>query len=89
MKEFLFFSAPNENIYIRTKVHANNTVQKCMISTVALQIGGFIMKMIRQGCLDNMLVISCICFSFTAIVTIMMLMFGYSTKKLGITIRKI
>jgi len=47
------FSAVNKHIYIRTKVHANNIVQKSTLSRVALQIGSFIMKMIRQGCLDE------------------------------------
>ena len=56
---------------IRTKVHSNDTVQKSTISTVALRIGSFIMKMIRQGCLhNNTLVISRICFSSTAVLRI-------------------
>jgi H+/gluconate symporter-like permease len=41
-----------------------------MISTVALQIGSFTMTMTRQGCLDNTLVISPICFSSSAVVRI-------------------
>ena len=53
---------------MRTKVNANNTVQKSMLSAVALQIGSFIMNMIRLGCLENTLVISLICFSSTAVV---------------------
>ena len=65
-----FFSTLNENINNRTKVHANNTVQKSKISTVAFQIGSFIRKMISLGCLDITLVISHICFSSTAVVRI-------------------
>jgi len=56
---------------IRPKVHANNTVQKNKISTIVLQIGSFMMNMIRQRCLDNnTLVISGIRFSSTAVVRI-------------------
>lgn len=69
--EGLILSALNENINMRTKVYTiYNTVQKSKISTVALQIGGFIMKLIRRWCLANMLVISLICFSSTAVVRI-------------------
>jgi hypothetical protein len=56
--EGLILSALNENTNMRTKVYTiYNTVQKSTISTVPLQIGGFIMNLIGQWCLANMLAV--------------------------------